>query len=107
VISEELERALVMRAIADDYEPVDIIIKDVQVWAAERNVVISQVEIIQQLLDLLAQGLASAYAAPKGHLEPAELSCASVDLYFHLTEEGVRLIKQLLPKVWIESDFDP
>lgn len=107
VTSEELRRALVMRAIADDYEPAEVAIKDVQPWAHERDFVISQAEIIQQLHDIVAQGLASAYAAPKGYLEAVQLSYASGDLYFHLTEEGLRLIKQLLPKVWFESDLGP
>jgi hypothetical protein len=105
---KELMRALVMRAIVDDYEPLDVATKDIQEWDRERDLEITQAQIIQELDELVAQGLASAYAAPKGRLEEVERSHYELDdLYFHLTEEGTRIIKQLLPSVWIESDFDP
>jgi hypothetical protein len=32
---------------------------------------------------------------------------ASPELYFRLTEEGVGMLKRILPEVWIESDYDP
>ena len=57
---------------------------------------------------MVAQGLADAYAAPRRHLEEVQPSNYTLEsLYFHLTEEGIRILEQLLPAVWIESDLDP
>jgi hypothetical protein len=105
---KELMRALVMRAIVDDYEPLDVATKDIQESGRQRDLEINQAQIIQELEELVAQGLASACAAPKGRLEEVQLSHYELDdLYFHLTEEGKLLIDQLLPSVWIDSDIDP
>jgi len=50
VADKELLGALVIRAIADDYESVDVATKAVQKWGLERNLVISQAEIIQPVV---------------------------------------------------------
>lgn len=105
---KELICALVMRAIADDYESIETVSAEVSKWASERRLATSQTEVIAQLNAVVAQGLAKVYGtSQRGHLVEMRSPKASSDSYFHLTDEGTRMLKQMLSEVWIESDWTP
>jgi hypothetical protein len=105
---EELARILVLRAIADDYEDLDMIVKEVQEWADERGTSIAVPEILRNLIQAIETGMAKAYQLSAPYQDVAGVPDAKIlaECYFRLTSEGVAEVTRLLPSVWIAADED-
>ncbi|HLY63549.1 MAG TPA: hypothetical protein VKV95_22655 [Terriglobia bacterium] len=102
---------LVINAIADDYENVEIIDQsinqwDVEVrpetWPARSAVPVSRHEIIKALEELTREGYAQSYC-----FDAAELNAVAVefakdginDLWFYVTPKGVSAVKKLAEQI--------
>lgn len=103
---EELITAMVMDAIADDYEDFEMVVTEVTRWAAERGIPASQNEIAAGLTILIQAGLAKAYLlsakptdwaheVPEAEWRAAltHPAAAEIPYYFYLTDEGKRALK--------------
>ena len=102
---------LVINAIADDYESVEIIdlsinVLDLEVrpeaWPARTAAPVSRHEIIKALEELTREGYAQAYC-----FDAAELNAVAVefnkdginDLWFYVTPKGVGAVKKLAEQI--------
>jgi hypothetical protein len=88
--NEALIRALLMDAIANDYEDFNMIVDEVTGWAKERGVLVAPSQISENLRNLIDLGLAKAYrlsptSSPE-EIRPETLREISVD-------QGKRSIK--------------
>ena len=94
--SDELTRALVMAAIADDYEDFKMIADEVTRWTKERGLKVNPSEIHGHLTKLINDGLAKAYRLSQKlgakEIPPPSLEDMSTDIYFFLTSEGKRSV---------------
>lgn len=90
-------RDWIMDSIADDFESFDIICESVDRWGSEeKNIHPDICEIERGLLQLLEAGLAEAYILTNTNkkIELSEVSSANLkDLYFYLSQEGLRELR--------------
>src|SRR5437879_10981179 len=120
----ELVRTFVLNGIADDYENLEQIYKQVASLSADCGMTIQSSEILEALGDLVGAGLAKAYRLssneaqeivgmpPTDEIESPYLTAAT-DIYFWVTKKGMDL--QLSPcKDWpfdennlLRSDWAP
>jgi hypothetical protein len=94
---EALIRGLVMDAIADDYEDLNMVIGEVTEWAKERGVTVAPVDVSDNLRKLVELGLAKAYRLSPRSL-PEEIGVEnlgdlSAGYYFLLTDDGKRAME--------------
>lgn len=92
----ELLRALVMDAIANDYEEPPIIIDEGSIWASERGLSVVPREVFAVLAELVQTGLAKAYRLSPNQPVEELRGLASFerepDCYFLLTPAGKRAL---------------
>jgi hypothetical protein len=98
---------LVLNAIADDYESLEIILKSINEWESENNsgswaamsaVPVSRPEVVKALRVLTAESYAQAYifAAGEGSARPVDFHKEAVDdLWFYATPKGMQAVKHL------------
>ncbi len=104
---EQLKPALVMRAIADDYEDLDMITREVIEWGRERKLSITASEVSVVLVQLIESGLAKAFHLSPLREFPGVPDAQKLgDCYFGLTQHGLEQLTRLLPDVWIPADFE-
>jgi hypothetical protein len=98
---------LVMLAIADDYESVEIILKSInewndekgpESWPAKKAIPVSRAEVIKALHELTREGYAEAYELSPWETQPKKTAFRESeidDLWFYATSKGQRAIEQL------------
>jgi hypothetical protein len=93
----DLVRALVMDAIANDYEEPGVIVDEVSAWAGERGVSVTTTEILAALTGLVQTGLAKAYrlsaSRPAEEVHGLQQIHRETDCYFLLSPEGKLAIR--------------
>jgi hypothetical protein len=97
---------LVLDAIADDYESVEIILqtinewdrdRDPESWAARRAVPISRPEVVSALQELTREGFAQAYLFSGDETHAVDFREGEVaDLWFLATQKGIDAVRQFL-----------
>lgn len=99
---------LVLCAMADDYESVEIILKTINEWDADRDpgswaarsaAPVSRSEVIKALRELTQEGYAQTYvlAIREPHATPIEFLETEVDsLWFYATPKGINAVRQFL-----------
>ena len=102
---------LVLNAIADDYESLEIILKSINEWdsetdsgswAARSAVPVSRPEVIKAIRTLTAEGYAQAYKfdAGEGIARHVDFHKESVDdLWFYVTQKGMQAVKRLCSQI--------
>ena len=98
---------LVLSAIADDYESLEIILDSINKWnvdpdikrlSAMSAIPVSPTDVINALRELTREGYAQSYifTSYEHRALPVEFSTDSVDeLWFYVTPKGLRAVKQL------------
>jgi hypothetical protein len=87
----QLLHALIMDAIANDYEPFDMIVQQVTTVASERGLVVNRNEIYIVLKELVDSGFAEAYDLSATSSNNGRILTAfegAPDCYFLLTQKG-------------------
>jgi hypothetical protein len=93
----KLIQGLVMDSIADDYEDLSMVVREVSTWASERGSSVAKSDIKKALLDLIRDGLAAAYRLTPSTREKIQGRPESDMLgkcHFLLTEEGQAELKK-------------
>jgi hypothetical protein len=90
---------LVMRAIADDYEDMEMVVFEVSRWADEEGLAVSPAEISACLTRLIEQGMAAAYllrptAEPPKPVQYLPQSDVAKQYTFLLTDRGIRALTE-------------
>ena len=97
---EEIIQHLTLRAIADDYENFDRILRDVKRWAATRGFKPRESAILKALDSLIQASCARAYSlseAPGAKPQIVPFRENRVDeLWFYVTPKGKRLVRALM-----------
>jgi hypothetical protein len=91
-------RDLVMTCMADDYENLEIIMRDVTNWGEGRHVFPTRAEVVSAIEKVIADGYAQSFL-----LSPRPLHSTAVafdlervdDLYFYLTPVGKKIVKNV------------
>jgi hypothetical protein len=84
---------LVLNAIADDYEDLEIILVDVGKWAEEDGITFGVDDVRASLVELVETGMAKAfeYSYAAQNYEKVSIPCPSditEDHWFHISEAG-------------------
>ena len=97
---------LVLAAISDDYESVEIILKtinewdrdrDPESWAARRAVPVSRPEVVSALQELTREGFAQAYIFSDNETHAVDFREGEIaDTWFLVTEKGINAVRQFL-----------
>ncbi len=102
---------LVINAIADDYESLEIIHKSInewdedlsaESWPARSAVPVSRHEIIKALEELTREGYAQTYvfSSNEPYAQAVEFRKEGIDdLWFYLTPRGISAVKQLCEQI--------
>jgi hypothetical protein len=106
---EETLRKYVLRAIADDYEDFEIVLRSVNSWARKHGVVPDRQQIQEALEELINEGYAQSYilsSGPPATAEPVPYSPELIDsLWFYITPKG-KLRAQHLREEWAADLLD-
>ena len=101
---------LVLCAIADDYESLEIILSTINEWDADRDpeswparsaVPVSRPEVINALRELTREGYAHTYMldTKEPHVQSVDFSEDEVDdLWFYATPKGIQVVEHFLGK---------
>jgi len=97
---------LVLAAISDDYETIEIILKTINEWDSDRSpgswparraVPISRPEVIRALRELTREGFAQAFIlTPHGTRVVDFRERGIEDLWFYTTQKGIEAVRQFL-----------
>ena len=87
-----------LRAISDDYEDFERVLKDVSGWTAERGITVDRQAVVKALEGLISDGCAQAYLL-SAKAEPVDYSADRVDeVWFYVTSKGKELAGQFREK---------
>jgi len=93
----DVVKAMVMDAIANDYEPTSMVVNEVISWAKERGMTVAPEDVFRALTEFVHSGVAKAYrlspAEPPLEVHSLSRVDLATDLYFLLTPMGHTLIK--------------
>ena len=87
-----------MTSVADDYENLQLIIRDVTRWGKRLQVSPTREEVIKAIEHVIVDGYAQSYLLlPRSpHSVPVAFDLQRVDdLYFYLTPAGKKLVKNV------------
>jgi hypothetical protein len=101
-VSQDPIKALVLRAITDDYESFDIILECVAEWAAGLEITAHSRTVKGALEELINEDYAQAYllsSSPPAQAQPVPYDQHSIDdLWFCVTSKGKKMAHEMRDK---------